>query len=92
MVNNISISNVPKLPIYTKKHKFKINMAFKLSKILQSLLKNRNINLYFEKEASRAVESSKYVFESVVNHTNTKSINKFILDKNSNSFPLTISS
>ncbi|WP_301420384.1 CDP-glycerol glycerophosphotransferase family protein [Mammaliicoccus lentus] len=83
MVNNISISNVPKLPIYTKIHKFKINMAFKLSKILQSLLKNRNINLYFEKEASRAVESSKYVFESVVNRTNTKSINKFILDKNS---------
>ncbi|MCE5040755.1 CDP-glycerol glycerophosphotransferase family protein [Mammaliicoccus sciuri] len=82
MVNNISVSNVPKLPVYTKRHMFKINLAYKLSKVISPYLKQKNVNLYFEKEASRALESSKYVFEEVMK-TNSNSSNKFILDKNS---------
>lgn len=86
MVNNISVSNVPKLPIYTKSHMLKINLAYKLSNIIKPILKQENINLYFEKEASRALESSKYVFEEVMNRPNIQSSNKFILDKNSGQY------
>ncbi|WP_176723004.1 CDP-glycerol glycerophosphotransferase family protein, partial [Staphylococcus equorum] len=41
----------------------------------------------FEKDASKAVESGKYVFESAASNKTIKSKNVFILDKNSQQYP-----
>ena len=81
--NNISIGNLKALKIYSPLHKLKIDLSKKIAKISRFLNSKKRINLFFEKEASRAVESGKFVFEAVqkIQHSNSK--NFFILDKKS---------
>jgi hypothetical protein len=81
--NNLSIGNLPALKIYKPFHKFKINLAYKLAKTIKLFNKKNNVNLYFEKEASQAVESGKYVFEAASVMKNSNSLNRFVLDKQS---------
>ena len=81
--NNLSFGNLPELKIYNSWHKFKINAAYKLAPIYKFLNRKHNLNVYFEKEASKAVESGKYVFEAAAGNKKFKSKNVFILDKSS---------
>lgn len=84
--NNLSIGNLPELKIYSLRHKVKIKLADKIASVYKIFNKKRNVNVYFEKDASKAVESGKYVFEAVANK-NFKSKNLFVLDKNSKQYP-----
>lgn len=81
--NNISIGNLTRLKLYKPSHKLKINIAKYIANLYKIFNKKNKINVYFEKEASKAVESGKYVFESVANNKEITSKNVFILDKNS---------
>lgn len=81
--NNLTFGNLPKLKIYNPWHKFKINIAQKFATIYKFFNRGRNLNVYFEKEASKAVESGKYVFEAAASNKKFKSKNVFILDKSS---------
>lgn len=83
--NNLSIGNLPELKIYDKSHKLKIKFAEKIAKLYKTVNKKRRINVFFEKEASKAVESGKYVFEDVANQK-FSSKNVFILDKTSEQY------
>lgn len=83
--NNLSIGNLPELKIYNTSHKLKIKFAEKIAKLYKALNKKHNVNVYFEKEASKAVESGKYVFEAVVKQK-FDSKNVFILDKTSKQY------
>lgn len=76
------ITSLPTSPMYSKSSKLKIKLAEKVAK-LYKLFNKKTINLYFEKDASRALESSIYVFENVQTDTLVKSINKYILDETS---------
>jgi len=78
-----TLSIIPALPIYNNFNKMKINLAELISKKFPNLFNKKRINLYFEKEASKASESGSEVFKEVMKNYNTKTINKFILDKNS---------
>ena len=81
--NNLSIGNLPALKIYQPWHKWKISIAAKVAPIVKFLMGRRNVNVYFEKEASKAVESGKYVFEAAASDRSTKATNRFILDRTS---------
>lgn len=83
--DNLSIGNLPELKIYNANHKLKIKFAEKIAKLYKILNKNRNINVYFEKEASKAVESGKCIFEAVAKQK-LNSKNVFILDKRSKQY------
>lgn len=85
LVNNISLTVIPKLPVYNYVNKIKINIAYKISEKFKWLFPKK-INLYFEKEASKIGESGSYVFEEVMKLSKIKSHNYFILDKNSKDF------
>lgn len=87
LANNISISIVPKLPVYNTFNQMKIEMAYLISKRMKKIFPKK-INLYFEKEASRIGESGSYVFEKVMQKKETKSSNYYILDKKSNGYPI----
>lgn len=81
--NNLTFGNLPKLKIYNPWHKFKIELAYKIASIYKMMSRGRNVNVYFEKEASKAVESGKCVFEAAAGNKKFKSKNVFILDKSS---------
>lgn len=85
--NNLSIGNLTSLKIYQPWHKLKIKIARKVAGIYKFFNPKSKINVYFEKEASKAVESGKYVFESAASNKTIKSKNVFILDKNSQQYP-----
>src|SRR5699024_3883362 len=85
--NNISIGNLTRLKIYKTFHKFKIEFARCIAAIYKFFYRKNKINVYFEKEASKAVESGKYVFEAVADNKKLKSQNIFILDKKSEQYP-----
>lgn len=85
--NNLSIGNLTSLKIYQPWHKLKIKIARKVAGIYKFFNPKSKINVYFEKEASKAVESGKYVFESAASNNTIKSKNVFILDKNSQQYP-----
>lgn len=76
------ITSLPTLPMYSKANKLKIKLAEITAKVYKGFFK-KNINLYFEKDASRALESSIYVFNYVQKDPSIKTINKFILDARS---------
>lgn len=79
------ITTLPTSPMYSKSSKLKIKLAEKIAKIYK-IFNKKTINLYFEKDASRALESSIYVFENVQDDPSIKSVNKFILDEESPQF------
>lgn len=79
--NEYILTTLPTLPMYNRVNRMKIRLAQALSSRLKP--KNKNINLYYEKDASRALESSIYVFRYVKKDKAVHSINKFVLDKNS---------
>ncbi|MHD0396313.1 CDP-glycerol glycerophosphotransferase family protein [Staphylococcus simulans] len=81
--DNLSFGNLPALKIYHPWHKFKINLAYRLAPFYKRLHRKQNLNVYFEKEASKAVESGKYVFEAAAGNQQFKSKNVFILDQTS---------
>ncbi|MGM0123818.1 hypothetical protein IGI37_001192 [Enterococcus sp. AZ194] len=83
--NVFGITKLPKLPVYEKKHQFQVNLAYYLSKLAKPFVRNK-INLYFEKDAKRACESSLYVFDKVQSMSELKSKNFFILDTDSPQF------
>ncbi|WP_368245211.1 CDP-glycerol glycerophosphotransferase family protein [Clostridium tertium] len=79
---NITSTVIPYSKEYTFFNKFKI----KLAEITSKIYKNKeNLNLYFEKKASKADESSIRVFEEVKKRQ-VSSKNKFIIDKNSEAY------
>lgn len=80
------ITSLPTSPMYSKSGKFKIKLAEKVAR-LYKLFNKKTMNLYFEKDASRALESSIYVFENIQNDASVKSINKYILDETSPQYP-----
>lgn len=84
--SSYTLSIVPALPLYNNFNKIKINIAEFISERFSKRFDNKKVNLYFEKEASRASESGKTVFEKVINSFNSNSINKFILDKESQDY------
>ena len=57
---------IPKSPIYSLMHRIKINLAYAISLYLKKFI-NKNVNLYFEKDASTAHESGYVTFEKVKN-------------------------
>lgn len=79
---NITLTVLPYSKEYTSYNKFKIKLAEVVSKFNY---KNKNLNLYFEKKASKADESSIRVFEEVKKR-NLNSENKFIIDKESKAY------
>jgi len=85
---NLSLGNLSSLKIYNRWHKFKILIAKKYARLYRIFNKNKKINVYFEKEASKAVESGRYVFEKVLSQKQLKSKNVFILDKRSDQYHL----
>lgn len=85
--NNISIGNLKELKIYQPFHKFKIEVSRNIAKLYKFLNRKSKVNVFFEKEASKAVESGRYLFEAVSNNKNIASKNVFILDKKSKQYP-----
>lgn len=85
LANNISISIVPKLPVYNTFNQMKIEIAYFISKRMKNMF-GKKINLYFEKEASRVGESGSYVFEKVMQKKEEKSSNYYILDRKSKGY------
>ncbi|MHB7920408.1 CDP-glycerol glycerophosphotransferase family protein [Staphylococcus hominis] len=85
---NLSLGNLSNLKIYSRWHKLKILIAKKYAQLYRIFNKNKKINVYFEKEASKAVESGRYVFEKVLSQKHLKSKNVFILDKHSEQYNL----
>ena len=83
---NLSLGNLSSLKIYSRWHKLKILIAKKYAQLYRIFNKNKKINVYFEKEASKAVESGRYVFEKVLSQKHLKSKNVFILDKHSEQY------
>lgn len=83
--NNYTITMIPKSPIYSLMHRIKINLAYAISLYLKKFI-NKNVNLYFEKDASTAHESGYVTFEKVKNLKHIRSINKYILDSKSKKF------
>lgn len=81
--NNLSFGNLPALKIYQPWHKFKINLAYQFAPLYKLWHRKQHLNVYFEKEASKAVESGKYVFEAAAGNPQFTSKNVFILDKTS---------
>lgn len=78
---NITSTILPYTKEYSKIDRVKIKIAQKVSKLVKN--KNKNLNLYFEKKASKADESGFRVFEKVKEMDNKNSLNYFILDKSS---------
>lgn len=85
---NLSLGNLNNLKIYSRWHKLKILIAKKYAELYRIFNKNKKINVYFEKEASKAVESGRYVFEKVLSQKHLNSKNVFILDKHSEQYNL----
>lgn len=83
--NKATYSIVPYIPMYSLSNRIKIKLAKFISKIFYKN-KKYNVNLYFEKQASKADESGFRVFEKVKTFDNLKSKNFFILDKNASNF------
>ncbi|MGO2962739.1 MAG: CDP-glycerol glycerophosphotransferase family protein [Carnobacterium maltaromaticum] len=79
-----SYSIVPDNPMYSLKNRIKQKIAFYEA----SKERNKKVNLYFEKMASKADESGFRVFEAVMKSSpNDKCENYYILDKSSASYP-----
>lgn len=83
--DNYSVTSVPLIPTHTKLHRFKIIIANKLATQFKSFMKKK-INLYFEKDASAANESSFATFETVKKNADIHSINKYVIDRSSNEY------
>lgn len=83
--NKATYSIVPFIPMYSFSNRIKIKLAKFISDIFYKN-KKYNVNLYFEKQASKADESGFRVFEKVKTLNNIKSKNFFILDKNVSNF------
>ncbi|MCY8188511.1 CDP-glycerol glycerophosphotransferase family protein [Bacillus spizizenii] len=83
--NKAVYSIVPNSKMYNKFNLFKINLAYIISK---TLYKNKkyNVNLFFEKQASKADESGIRVYEKVKGKEYPNSKNYFILDRDSKDF------
>lgn len=79
-------SIVPYSKMYSLSHRFKIEMAYLFSKLFYKN-KKYNVNLYFEKQASKADESGFRVFQKVKEVKNVDSKNYFILDETSPLYP-----
>ena len=79
--NKIRITNIKFNPEYKKTNLLKNSIAYNLSKII----KNKKINLMFEKETSRACESGYYSFEKIMERQSQTDLNSktfFVIDKN----------
>lgn len=83
--NKATYSIVPYIPMYSFSNRIKIKLAKIISNIFYKN-KKYNVNLYFEKQASKADESGFRVFEKVKTLDNLRSKNFFILDKNAPNF------
>lgn len=80
-----ALSMVPSNEVYKQSNQLKIRFAYYVSKILKPLSR-QGYNLYFEKQASKADESAKTVFDQVKKLPTLNSKNYYILDKNSKDY------
>lgn len=87
LADNYSITAIPKSPLYTGWHQFKIKMASKMAPFVKKF-KPENINLFFEKDASAANESGFVTFERVKEYGEIRSINKYVLDSTNEKYDL----
>lgn len=83
--NKAAYSIVPYSPMYSFGNTIKIKLAKFISNTFFKKKKS-NVNLFFEKQASKADESGFRVFEKVKELDNLKSKNFFILDKKANNY------
>lgn len=83
--DNYAVTSIPISPIYSKSHQFKIKLAHTLAPFLKMFIR-KNVNLYFEKDASAANESGFVTFEEVKKSKNIRSINKYVLDSTNSKF------
>ncbi|MCC2344178.1 CDP-glycerol glycerophosphotransferase family protein [Bacillus anthracis] len=81
---NITSTRIPYAPEYSLTSRIKIKVAKFVSKFFKN--KKKNLNLYFEKKSNKADESAYRVFEHIMNLDTPKSINYFILNKESNHY------
>lgn len=81
-----ALSMVPSNKVYNKSNQLKIKLAYYMSKIIKPLY-HQGYNLYFEKQASKADESAKTVFDQVKTLPKLKSKNYYVLDKDSKDYP-----
>src|SRR5699024_3183823 len=81
-----TLSIVQALPIYNISHKLKILIADFISKNIPKFFRKQKVNLFFEKESSKASESAASVFEKIHFDKTFKSRNYFILDSNSEDY------
>lgn len=86
-VDKAVITAIPKLPIYNQFNQFKIRLS---KMIADSVLKfkKKNVNLYFEKDASSASESGFVTFEAIKKLEHLNSVNKFVIDNKSSSYEI----
>lgn len=80
--NNIIYSIVPFSKMYKKNSIIKMKLAYYISSLFYKN-KKYHLNLYFEKQASKADESGYRVFEKVKEENGILSKNVFILDEDS---------
>ncbi|MFA8439504.1 CDP-glycerol glycerophosphotransferase family protein [Pueribacillus sp. YX66] len=83
--NQATYSIVPYSPMYSFSNTLKIKLA-KFISIVFFKTKKYNVNLYFEKQASKADESGFRVFEKVKELDNLNSKNFFVLDKKADNY------
>ncbi len=83
--NNITYSIVPFSEMYKRNSLYKMKLAYYISKFFYKN-KGYNLNLFFEKQASKADESGYRLFEKVKEEKGNTSKNVFILDESSSSF------
>lgn len=89
-MNNIgilSLSVVPRSQQYEMGNRFKQQLAYYLVRFKKKFLGfSPKVNLYFEKDCSRAEESAIRVFQEVVKLDGLKSKNYFVLDERADYF------
>jgi len=76
-------SMVQYTPEYSRVNRIKIAFANLFAKMHTN---KKNVNLYFEKQSTTAAESGFRVFEQVMKEHHEKSVNYFVLDKNSKDY------
>lgn len=86
----VIVTRVPFSREYKRSFRAKVLLAREVARIVK-LFKSKKVNLYFEKESSRAQESGYYVFKQTLKYVNRKkhatSKNYFILDKKADEYP-----
>ncbi|RIO66363.1 CDP-glycerol glycerophosphotransferase, partial [Mammaliicoccus sciuri] len=86
-VDKAVITSIPKLPIYNQFNQFKISLSKTMANFVVKF-KKKNVNLYFEKDASSASESGFVMFEAIKKLEHLNSVNKFVIDKKSSSYEI----